>query len=120
VSLIFWRKTVDYCLAIFESNSEVQRVALKNGENLIGRADGDSEALPDIDLSKYDHESKVSRKHALIRVQGEKIVLEDLGSRNGTVLKNGESLKVGSAQSIKVGEEFLVGKILLRVCESGK
>lgn len=111
---------MEYCLAIFDSNSEVQRVSLNQGENLIGRADGDSDTLPEIDLSKFDQDSKVSRQHALLRIQGDKIELEDLSSRNGTILKNGESLKPGTAYNLGVGEEFLVGKILLRVCEANK
>jgi pSer/pThr/pTyr-binding forkhead associated (FHA) protein len=111
---------VDYCLAIFVSNSEVLRVSLSQGENLIGRADEDSDVLPEINLFEFDQDSKVSRQHALVRIQGDEIELEDLGSRNGTILKSGESLKPGIVYHLSVGEEFLVGKILLKVCESKK
>jgi pSer/pThr/pTyr-binding forkhead associated (FHA) protein len=56
----------------------------------------------------YVDSSKVSRRHARILVTGNRAVLEDLGSKNGTYvrgrridaptpLKDGDEIRVGSA-----------------------
>jgi hypothetical protein len=56
-----------------------REVPLSEGENLIGR---DYDALVRIDSAK------VSRRHARITVEKERVWLEDLGSRNGTSLND--------------------------------
>jgi DNA-binding winged helix-turn-helix (wHTH) protein len=56
-----------------------RRIALLEGANVIGR---DPEAQVWID------ESGVSRRHACIVVHGTHVQLEDLGSKNGTMLGN--------------------------------
>src|SRR5205085_10963882 len=52
-----------------------QAFALQNGENVIGRD-------PDVHVF-LDHPS-VSRRHARISITPDRVVLEDLNSRNGT------------------------------------
>jgi DNA-binding winged helix-turn-helix (wHTH) protein len=56
-----------------------REIPLSEGENLIGR---DYEALVRIDSAR------ISRRHARITVDGERVWLEDLGSRNGTRLND--------------------------------
>jgi serine/threonine protein kinase len=53
---------------------------------LVGRRDPLSHIYPDIDLTKYDPQTKISRRHARIWREGGKFMIEDLGSSNGTVL----------------------------------
>jgi len=60
--------------------------ALQKEENLLGRRDPMSNIFPEVDLSKYDPQTKISRRHARIWKQGEKFLVEDLGSSNGTIL----------------------------------
>ena len=55
-----------------------REITLHRGENVIGRDDG---AILWID------DNSVSRRHARIVVDGEEAVLEDLGSKNGTLLR---------------------------------
>ena len=45
-----------------------------------------SNIFPEVDLSKYDPQTKISRRHARIWREGGKFLVEDLGSSNGTVL----------------------------------
>jgi serine/threonine-protein kinase len=45
-----------------------------------------SNIFPEVDLSKYDPQTKISRRHAKIWRDGPNYVLEDLASSNGTVI----------------------------------
>lgn len=74
-------------------------IPLREGINIIGRAE---------DSAVYVDSSKVSRRHARILVTGNRAVLEDLGSKNGTYvrgrridaptpLNDGDEIRVGSA-----------------------
>ena len=74
-------------------------------EITIGR--DDSVAAACISLDRY-----ISRRHAQVREDGERLVLDDLASRNGT-RKGDEAVTV--ATPITPGERFIVGRTLLRV-----
>jgi DNA-binding winged helix-turn-helix (wHTH) protein len=74
--------------------------ALGPGENVLGRAE---------DSAVFVDDASVSRKHARIIVDGNRVILEDLGSRNGTwvgterltgpkPLGDGDSFRLGSAR----------------------
>src|SRR5207248_3941420 len=56
-------------------------------------------------------EDMVSRKHAKITTQGGKIVIQDLGSTNGTFV-NGEKIK---RARLKEGDRVLIGTSILKV-----
>ena len=56
---------------------------LQKDNNLLGRTDPHSNVFPEIDLSRFDPETKVSRRHARIWREGETFLVEDLGSVNG-------------------------------------
>jgi hypothetical protein len=60
-------------------------------------------------------EDMVSRKHAKITIQGEKITIEDLGSTNGTFV-NGEKVK---SSRIKEGDRILIGTSILKLVKAG-
>jgi DNA-binding winged helix-turn-helix (wHTH) protein len=76
-------------------------IALRPGENLIGRA---ADAVVNVTLGK------VSRRHARIVVYEDRAVLEDLGSRNGTLLAE---RKVEGAVPLADGDLIQVGPALL-------
>jgi len=59
---------------------------LEKTENLLGRRDPMSNIFPEVDLSKYDPQTKISRRHARIWREGNSFLVEDLGSSNGTTL----------------------------------
>lgn len=59
---------------------------IEKEENLVGRRDPMSNIFPEIDLSKFDPQTKISRRHAKIWRDGNSYLVEDLGSSNGTIL----------------------------------
>jgi DNA-binding winged helix-turn-helix (wHTH) protein len=82
-----------------------RRVALQEGENVIGR---DPEAHVWLDAAG------VSRRHARIVISGSDVLLEDLGSKNGTTvgshsvegqvaLRDGDRITFGSTPSVYKG-----------------
>lgn len=74
-------------------------------EIVIGRDDALAKAC--ITLDRY-----ISRRHAQLREDGDRLVLADLASRNGT--RKGEE-PITSETPIVPGERFIVGRTLLRV-----
>ena len=73
---------------VVEGTSELSTpaFALQKDENLLGRRDPMSNIFPEVDLSKYDPQTKISRRHARIWRDGNHYLVEDLGSSNGTIL----------------------------------
>jgi len=64
-----------------------QRFEIDRDEVLLGRSDPIDQIEPDVDLSFCGgFEQGVSRRHAIITVDANGYVLEDLGSTNGTVV----------------------------------
>ncbi|HVF29814.1 MAG TPA: FHA domain-containing serine/threonine-protein kinase [Pyrinomonadaceae bacterium] len=109
---------------IIEGTSELTTPAfsLQKDENLVGRRDPMSNIFPEVDLSKFDPQTKISRRHARIWREGGNFLVEDLGSSNGTVLATGitDSLRLiphkphllTSGDKLKVGDttlHFLIG-----------
>ncbi len=74
-------------------------------EITIGRDAGIADAC--IPLDRY-----VSRKHAQLHVDGERLILTDLKSRNGTKL-DGKILSHDAR--LEIGTPFVVGRTVLRV-----
>jgi serine/threonine-protein kinase len=68
------------------SELEPPTFSLEKDTSLIGRRDPMSNIFPEVDLSKFDPQTKISRRHARIWREGDKFMVEDLGSSNGTVL----------------------------------
>ena len=100
-------------LIIGTNELETPAFHLEKDENLVGRRDPMSNIFPEIDLSKFDPHTKISRKHARIWREGASFLVEDLGSSNGTIvlsqvkdnvrllphqpftLNNGDKIKLG-------------------------
>jgi DNA-binding winged helix-turn-helix (wHTH) protein len=79
------------------------QVALREGENVIGREE---------DAAAWIESASVSRRHARIMVSGGKATLEDLGSKNGTFLRG---QRLTSAAALEDGDEIRVGLVPMRV-----
>lgn len=78
-----------------------RRIALHDGENIIGRD-------PGVDV--WIDAPGVSRRHARISIDAEGAVLEDLGSKNGTMLA-GQPLR----GAVRLGDGARIGFGALRV-----
>ena len=76
-------------------------IPLEAGENLIGRAD---------DVAVCIEAPGVSRRHARIVVERDEATLEDLGSRNGTYLKD---CRLNEPVVLRDGDAFRIGGQLL-------
>jgi DNA-binding winged helix-turn-helix (wHTH) protein len=95
--------------ARFRLFSDDREIALREGENVLGR---DEDAAIRVDSST------ASRRHARIVVAGEVATLEDLGSRNGTYHR-GE--RVTTPRPLRDGDEIRIGRtvLTLRVLPGG-
>lgn len=81
----------------------------------IGRSDPTSSVRPDIDLSSTQiHNISISRRHARIAPKKDYVVIEDLGSVNGTYL-NGQRLAPFLPELLVNGDTLQLGKLLIRV-----
>ncbi len=75
-------------------------------EITIGRDDALAGAC--ITLDRY-----ISRRHAMVRSEGKRLVLADLESRNGTRLYDDATVVADTV--LAPGERFIIGRTLLRV-----
>jgi FHA domain len=84
-----------------------QTIPLEDGEEFtLGRISGSQPILPDIDLTSYKaYEGGVSRLHATIKIDRDKVTITDLGSANGTRI-NGK--KIASHQPCVLSNEDIL------------
>lgn len=102
-------------LKIVRGGRQGHEFPLEGGNNLVGRWDPETGAFPEVDLEADDPEAKISRKHALIRIDAGKITIEDIGSLNGTYVNRQPRLAPGAPQELKDGDEIIVGKTFFKV-----
>lgn len=102
-------------LVIARGGRQGHEFPLEAGNNLIGRWDPETGSFPEVDLEQDDPEAKISRKHALIRIEGANVTVEDIGSLNGTYVNRGQRLTPGAPANLKTGDEIIVGKTFFKV-----
>lgn len=81
-----------------------EEIALRSGENVIGRDPRDAVVI---------HSPDVSRRHARLTVAGTTVMLEDLGSKNGTYLGTTRVTRC----ALRPGDEILVGTTRMRLVQ---
>lgn len=86
---------------------------LQKDNNLLGRTDPHSNVFPEIDLSRFDPETKVSRRHARIWRENETFLVEDLGSVNGTVINDSIRLAPRQPRVLDSGDKIRLGETTL-------
>jgi hypothetical protein len=101
-------------LVIHRGRSVGKEFPMCEEESHIGRWDADGGIFPDVDLDSDDPEAKVSRRHARITRRSGQYYIEDLGSTNGTFVNRGRRLLPGDRQSLRDGDEVIVGKTFLK------
>jgi CRP-like cAMP-binding protein len=83
-------------------------------ETTIGRADPVTGILPDVDLTPVDNNRSVSRRHAkIIRSGAEYMVLEEVGTVNGTYV-NDQRIPTGVPVAIHDGDLLKIGLISMK------
>ena len=71
--------------------------------------------MPDIDLTPYQaYASGVSRLHAVVKRDGNRVLVMDLGSSNGTYL-NGRRLNPHVEEPLNHGDIVAVGKLKIQI-----
>jgi hypothetical protein len=84
-------------------------------EFTLGRISEGQPIMPDIDLSPYQaYASGVSRLHAVVKRDGPRVILMDLGSANGTYI-NGKRLTTNVEQALNHGDIVALGKLKIQV-----
>lgn len=101
-------------LTVLRGEAKGKVFEIEEGSNLIGRWDPDAGAFPEVDLEAEDVDAQISRKHAVITRVGDKAILEDIGSRNGTFLNRGPRLQEGDKLELKDGDEIIIGKVCMK------
>jgi serine/threonine-protein kinase len=105
-------------LVVVGTSDMVKPFVIDKESVLIGRTDPHTGIFPEVDLTMYDLETKVSRKHARIYRQGEQFLVEDLGSVNGTIINSitGGSIRLNakSPRVLSAGDELKLGGTVLK------
>ncbi len=100
-------------LVVLDVDVDAQYPLACDGEITIGRLDPHRGIRPEVDLSKFDPASRISRRHARISVRGNQFFIEDLGSANGTIvngrmrLQPQEPYPLANGDVVKIGETTL-------------
>ena len=85
-----------------------------DNEITIGRVDPHRGIRPDIDLSKFDPASRISRRHARITSRSGQFYVEDLGSANGTFVNGRTRLKPQEPYPLVNGDVIKFGETTLK------
>lgn len=85
-----------------------------DNEITIGRVDPHRGIRPDIDLSKFDPASRISRRHARVTARGNQFYIEDLGSANGTIINGRTRLKPQEPYPLVNGDVLKIGETTLK------
>jgi pSer/pThr/pTyr-binding forkhead associated (FHA) protein len=100
-------------IIISESGRQVQLPAAP--EIYLGRLDAIHGLFPDLDLTvDGGPEGGVSRRHARILQEGNRFLIEDVGSANGTFL-NGQRLTPYLPHPLQKGDKLQLGTLQLSV-----
>ena len=86
---------------------------LHKENSLVGRIDPNSGIFPEVDLSRFDPHTKVSRRHARIFRKGDVYLVEDLGSINGTVINDSLRLAPHQPRALESGDKLRLGETTL-------
>ncbi len=84
-------------------------------EFTLGRVSEAQPIMPDIDLTPYQaYANGVSRLHAVLKREGQRVFVMDLGSSNGTYL-NGKRLTPNVDQTLNHGDLLSLGKLKIQI-----
>lgn len=90
-------------LRIVHGRPEGKRLELAEGEHIVGHG-------PECHIQPKS--AWVSRQHCLIRVRGEEVAIQDLGSSNGTLI-NGRRIEL--EQPLHNGDRLEIGPLVFEL-----
>jgi len=99
-----------FCLHVFTAGHDEERFSLNNGEYVLGRVSSnvrDRVILGWITIN----DPTVSRRHCIINVNDNDVIIADASSRNGTFV-NGKRI-TGSAIPLQTSDRIELGNSLL-------
>ena len=84
-------------------------------EFTLGRVSEAQPIMPDVDLTPYQaYANGVSRLHAVLKRESNRVFVMDLGSSNGTYL-NGKRIKPNVDQTLNHGDMLALGKLKIQI-----
>lgn len=85
----------------------------EDGSLVLGRSDHQARSHPDVDLTPYGALDRgVSRVHARIHIEDDRLFITDLGSKNGTFM-GGDRLTPHEAVVVRKDAELLLGRLAI-------
>ena len=88
---------------------------MNRNEFTLGRLSEGQPIMPDIDLTPYQaYACGVSRLHAVVKREGSRVLVMDLGSSNGTYV-NGRRITPHVEQVLNHGDIVALGKLKLQI-----
>ncbi len=95
-------------------NGQILPLADRN-EYTLGRLSEGQPVVPDLDLSPHQaYAAGVSRIHAILKRDGKRVTIMDLGSSNGTYV-NGKRLTPSTERLLNHGDVVALGKFKFQV-----
>lgn len=101
-------------LVVMDMDVDAKFPLISENEIMVGRLDPHRGIRPDVDLSKYDPASRISRRHARITTRGHQFFIEDMGSANGTVINGRARLKPQEPYPLVNGDVVKIGETTLK------
>lgn len=93
-------------LTLYVNKAPVHTYSIDTDETLIGRRDPRADAFPEFDLSEWDADAHVSRKHAYLYRQNKNYTLYVV-SNSGTQV-NSDLLNLGDRRALKSGDVIIL------------
>lgn len=106
----------EYVIIIHIEHFEDDPVQMQlNDKAILGRTGGESSRVALINLDTFDADQKgVSRRHALLERDDDRLYISDLGSTNHTFL-NGQQLQEHDRLVLRDGDHVRLGHLAMRI-----
>ncbi len=105
--------TMHLVIYVTEMHEELAKIV--DHDLVVGRADSVTDYMPDIDLTPFGaYRLGLSRRHAIIRVENQALIVKDLQSRNGTFV-NGTRVPSGGTLPLHDGDAVRFGNLSMKI-----
>ena len=92
-----------------------EAIKFKDNKAIMGRSDHKRSMRPDVDLTHFGAvERGVSRQHARLEIDDQRLLLTDLDSVNGTQLA-GTALRAFTPVRVRSGDDVVLGRLAFKI-----